>query len=339
MPDPDGFEVLSQLQPWFQGRWFPVMVVSADVTTEAKQRALSEGARDFLTKPFDMVEVLLRIKNLLEVRFTQLESRKQHLLLEQLVYDRTRDLDEARVEALSRLALAAEYRDDATGEHTQRVGRTSALIARMLGLPDLQVALIRHAAPLHDVGKIGLRDNILLKPARLTEEEYEVMRQHVEIGRSILSGSSSPLLKMAEEIAWTHHERWDGKGLPERHDRRRDPALGPDRRGRRRVRRAHHAAALQGRVADRGRGRADRRRERHALRPAGRGRLHRDAPGRRHHADARSHTSHRRPATTGGSLTHYSIRSRGRRQLSVFGFQDIPRRRPLAVGRRLKADG
>jgi putative two-component system response regulator len=212
MPDPDGFEVLNQLQPWFQGRWFPVMVVSADVTTEAKQRALSQGARDFLTKPFDMVEVLLRIKNLLEVRFTQLESRKRQLLLEQLVYDRTRDLDDARVEALSRLALAAEYRDDATGEHTQRVGRTSALIARMLGLPDLQVALIRHAAPLHDVGKIGLQDKILLKPARLTTEEYEVMRQHVEIGRSILSGSSSPLLKMAEEIAWTHHERWDGKG-------------------------------------------------------------------------------------------------------------------------------
>jgi putative two-component system response regulator len=212
MPDPDGFEVLSQLQPWFQGRWFPVMVVSADVTTDAKQRALSQGARDFLTKPFDMVEVLLRIKNLLEVRFTQLESRKRQLLLGQLVYERTRDLDDARVEALSRLALAAEYRDDATGEHTQRVGRTSALIARMLGLPDLQVALIRHAAPLHDVGKIGLQDKILLKPARLTPEEYEVMREHVEIGRSILSGSSSPLLKMAEEIAWTHHERWDGRG-------------------------------------------------------------------------------------------------------------------------------
>ena len=212
MPDPDGFEVLRQLQPWMKGRWFPVMVVSADVTTEAKQRALSEGARDFLTKPFDMVEVLLRIKNLLEVRFVQRESRKQHLALEQLVYDRTRDLDEARVEALSRLALAAEYRDDATGEHTQRVGRTSALIARMLGLPDVQVALIRHAAPLHDVGKIGLRDSILLKPARLSAEEYEEMKHHVEIGRSILSGSSSPLLKMAEEIAWTHHERWDGRG-------------------------------------------------------------------------------------------------------------------------------
>jgi putative two-component system response regulator len=212
MPEPDGFEVLRELRPWLEGRWFPVMVVSADVTTEAKLRALTDGARDFLTKPFDMVEVLLRIKNLLEVRFAQRESRKQHLVLEQLVYDRTRDLDEARVEALSRLALAAEYRDDATGEHTQRVGRTSALIARMLGLPDVQVALIRHAAPLHDVGKIGLRDSVLLKPARLTAEEYEEMQQHVEIGRSILSGSNSPLLKMAEEIAWTHHERWDGKG-------------------------------------------------------------------------------------------------------------------------------
>ena len=133
-------------------------------------------------------------------------------MLEQLVHDRTRDLDEARLEALSRLALASEYRDDATGEHTQRVGRTSAAIARMLGLPDGQVALIRHAAPLHDVGKIGLRDSILLKKGRLTEEEREEMQTHVSIGRSILSGSHAPLLKMAEEIAWTHHERWDGKG-------------------------------------------------------------------------------------------------------------------------------
>jgi putative two-component system response regulator len=212
MPDPDGFEVLAQLRPWFEGRWFPVLVVTADVTTEAKQRALSGGARDFLTKPFDMVEVLLRIQNLLEVRFLQVESRKHNLQLQQLVYDRTRDLDEARVEALSRLALAAEYRDDTTGEHTQRVGRTSALIARVLGLPDVQVGLIRHAAPLHDVGKIGLRDSVLLKKGRLTEEERDEMQTHVSIGRSILSGSRSPLLKMAEEIAWTHHERWDGKG-------------------------------------------------------------------------------------------------------------------------------
>src|SRR5688572_2721891 len=212
MPEPDGFEVLAQLQPWFDGRWFPVLVVTADVTTEAKQRALSGGARDFLTKPFDMVEVLLRIENLLEVRFLQREARKQNLVLEQLVHDRTRDLDEARVEALSRLALASEYRDDATGEHTQRVGRTSAMIARVMGLPDVQVGLLRHAAPLHDVGKIGLRDSILLKKGRLTEEEREEMKTHISIGRSILSGSRSPLLKMAEEIAWTHHERWDGKG-------------------------------------------------------------------------------------------------------------------------------
>ena len=212
MPDPDGFEVLSQLQPWLRGRWFPVLVVTADVTVEARPRALSAGARDFLTKPFDMMEVLLRIKNLLEVRFLQLEARKQNLVLEQLVEDRTRDLDDARVEALSRLALAAEYRDDTTGEHTQRVGRTSAAIAQVLGLRPEQVSLIRHAAPLHDVGKIGLRDGILLKRGRLTDVEREEMQTHVSIGRSILSGSRSPLLKMAEEIAWTHHERWDGKG-------------------------------------------------------------------------------------------------------------------------------
>jgi putative two-component system response regulator len=212
MPTPDGFEVLEQLEPWISGRWLPVLVLTADATRDTKQRALASGAKDFLVKPLDAVEVLLRIRNLLEMRFLQLEFRKQNLELEQRVDDQLSDLSEARLEMLQRLALAAEYRDDATGQHTQRVGRTSALLARALDVEPEEVELIRHAATLHDVGKIGIPDAILLKPARLTPEEFEQIKTHVTVGAMILSGSRSPLLRVAEQVALTHHEWWDGSG-------------------------------------------------------------------------------------------------------------------------------
>ena len=153
-----------------------------------------------------------RIRNLLEARFMQLELRGQSLTLEQQVDDRTRELSEARMEILERLAIASEYRDDDTGEHSQRIGRTSALIAEALGLEDEYVKLIRFAAPLHDIGKIGVPDQILLKPGKLTQSEFDVMRNHVNIGAFILSRSQSPILRMGEEISRTHHEWWDGSG-------------------------------------------------------------------------------------------------------------------------------
>ena len=214
MPRPDGFEVMELLAPWMEVRWFPILVLTADVTPEAKNRALSCGAKDFVTKPFETTEVLLRIQNLLEVRFLQLELRKHNLALEQRVSERTHDLRDARLEMLERLALAAEYRDDVTGEHTKRVGRTSGLVARALGLSDDDVELLTLSAPLHDVGKIGIPDRVLLKPGTLTAEEFEIMKRHTEIGQLMLSGSRSPLLQMAEQIVATHHEWWDGKGYP-----------------------------------------------------------------------------------------------------------------------------
>ena len=212
MPSPDGFEVLDQLEPWISGRWLPVLVLTADVNRDTKQRALAGGAKDFLVKPLDTIEVLLRIRNLLETRFLQLEFRKQNLELEQRVYDQHVDLGDARLEMLQRLALAAEYRDDATGQHTERVGRTAALVARGLDVEPEEAELIRYAATLHDVGKIGVPDSILLKPARLTEAEYDQMKRHVTVGAMILSGSRSPLLRVAEQVALTHHEWWDGGG-------------------------------------------------------------------------------------------------------------------------------
>lgn len=216
MPHPDGFEVLSQLAPWLEGSTrLPVLVLTADATPETKRRALSAGATDFLSKPFDTTEVVLRIRNLLLTRLLQLELRDQNKLLEQRVRERTLDLEEARIEILERLAFAAEYRDDATGQHAQRIGWLAALAARQLGLPDETIALIRRAAPLHDVGKLGLSDAVLLKQGRLSPEEMEAMKLHTGIGAEILGRSRSPLLRLSEEIARTHHERWDGSGYPD----------------------------------------------------------------------------------------------------------------------------
>ena len=135
-------------------------------------------------------------------------------VLEVKVAERTRDLEDARAETLHRLAIAAEYRDDDTFEHTKRVGATSANIAARLGLGADQVELLREAAPLHDVGKLAISDAILLKPGRLTEDEYEVVKTHAELGARLLSGSSAPVLQMAAVIAATHQERWDGSGYP-----------------------------------------------------------------------------------------------------------------------------
>jgi putative two-component system response regulator len=157
---------------------------------------------------------LLRIRNLLETRFLHLSLQSHNETLEQRVRERTRDLEEARLEVLERLTQAAEYRDDATGQHTRRVGELSARMARKLLLGDEDVELIRRAAPLHDTGKIAIPDAILLKPGRLTPEEFEIMKTHASIGARMLSGGRTPMMLLAEEIALSHHERWDGTGYP-----------------------------------------------------------------------------------------------------------------------------
>ena len=229
MPERDGFMVMEDLKQVIPADAFlPILVLTADVTPEAKQRALAGGAKDFLSKPFDTTEVLLRSNNLLQTRLLHLELANQNQILEVKVQERThdlqqaneelqaahRDLEDAHIEMLERMALAAEYRDDDTGEHTKRVGQVSAFLARAMRLAQDQVMLIRRAAPLHDVGKIAIPDQILLKPGRLTAEEFEVLKTHTTIGGKILSGGRFALLKMAEEIALTHHERWDGTGYP-----------------------------------------------------------------------------------------------------------------------------
>jgi putative two-component system response regulator len=215
MPEIDGFELMETLGPMTgERRSIPFLVLTADATEESKRRALTLGARDFLTKPLDRTELLLRVRNLLQVQRLQDRLFEQNANLELEVAERTQDLEQARLEILDRLALAAEYRDDDTQEHAWRIGRTCALLAIGLGLPDSDVELIRRAAPLHDIGKIGIPDPILLKPGRLTTAEFEQIKTHTTIGAEILSGSRSPLLRMAESIAMTHHEYWDGNGYP-----------------------------------------------------------------------------------------------------------------------------
>jgi putative two-component system response regulator len=213
MPHVDGLSLLRQLRSRVSADMFlPVLVMTADGSRKAKEEALSVGAKDFLTKPLDVGEVLLRIYNLLETRWLYTELKQYSLTLEAKVQERTQDLHLAQLEILQRLALAAEYRDDCTGQHTQRVGELAALLARAIGLAADRVELIRQAAPLHDVGKIGISDNILLKEDKLTDEEYVEIKKHTEIGRMILSGSNFSVLQLAEQIARYHHERWDGRG-------------------------------------------------------------------------------------------------------------------------------
>jgi putative two-component system response regulator len=215
MPQMDGFELMERLGTMTgERRSIAFLVLTADATEDTRRRALSMGARDFLTKPLDRIELLLRVRNLLQVEDLQDQLFEQNANLEDEVRERTRDLEQARLEILERLALAAEYRDDGTQEHAWRIGRTGALLAIGLELPDREVELIRRAAPLHDIGKVGIPDAILLKPGKLTGEEFETVKTHTTMGAEILSGSRSPLLLMAEQIALTHHERWDGQGYP-----------------------------------------------------------------------------------------------------------------------------
>ncbi len=214
MPRTSGFEVLTWVRTRMTDTFLPVIVLTADVKRETRELALELGASDFLNKPIDPIELLLRAKNLLHTRHLHLMVRGQNERLERKVQERTQELEDARYEVLKRLAVAAEYRDDATGEHTRRVADQATKLAGRLGLASEQVKLITLTAPLHDIGKIGVPDTILNKPGKLTELEFQIVKTHTTIGADILSGSNVPLLKTAEEIARSHHERWDGSGYP-----------------------------------------------------------------------------------------------------------------------------
>ena len=240
MPHLDGFQVMEAIKPSIPRKAFlPILVITADREPEVKIRCLSMGAKDFISKPFRAEEVLVRIKNLLETRHIHrfLEFKNETLKLK--VETENSRVQAAQLDILHRLAVAAEYRDDITGRHAGRVGVLASILATAAGLPGRTTSLLKKAAPLHDVGKIGIPDAILLKPDRLTEEEFEVMKSHTTIGGLILSKGSFRLLDVAREIALSHHEWWDGSGYPEGVGRRGDPPLREDR-GHCRCLRLHH---------------------------------------------------------------------------------------------------
>jgi putative two-component system response regulator len=216
MPGLDGFGVMAQIRALMEGpENLPVVVLTADATPEARHQALAMGARDFVTKPIDGRELLLRTRNVLHTRELQLQLQLHNASLEESVRQRTLDLETARLESLTLLAAVGEFHDDDTYRHTQRVGSLAASLGRALGRTETECADIRAAAPLHDLGKVGVPREILRKPGPLDEAEREVMMRHAAIGAQILAPSTSPVLRLASVIARSHHERWNGTGYPD----------------------------------------------------------------------------------------------------------------------------
>lgn len=217
MPYVDGFAVIQQLRAQMPPETYvPIIVLTADVSMAAKRRALAMGVQDFLTKPLDSVETLLRVRNTLQIyRMHQILQEHNQTLMER-VRERTLALEQARTETLLRLARTAEYRDDETGQHAQRVGGLAHHLAVAMGLPAAEANRLRQAAPLHDIGKVGIPDAILRKPGPLTAEERAIMERHTVIGARILEHSQVPVFQLGEVIARSHHERWDGTGYPDR---------------------------------------------------------------------------------------------------------------------------
>jgi len=215
MPFMDGIEVMQALKGAVGNKdYLPILVLTAQTDAQTRQKALAAGARDFLTKPFQPWEVFQRIHNLLETRVFYNNQRLRADDLELEVQKRTRELQLTQHEVVRRLGRAGEYRDNETGAHVVRMSKSCRLLALKAQLGQTFAELILQASPMHDVGKIGIPDNILLKPGRLTPEEREIMETHVEIGVDIIGKFDSEMLNMAREIAATHHEKWDGSGYP-----------------------------------------------------------------------------------------------------------------------------
>lgn len=216
MPHLDGFAVMNKIQasPLAQ-QLIPILVLTGRQGAEVRNRALQSGAQDFVNKPFDQTEVMLRVKNLLRVRAAYLAQTNLAIELENRVRERTTELNAATDFLVERLAMAGEMRDTDTGKHVLRVGQYARMLADAYGLPPEIGYLLEKAAPLHDLGKIGIPDSILLKRGKLTDGERSVMNNHTEMGANLLADHSSMLVQMASSIALSHHERWDGMGYPQ----------------------------------------------------------------------------------------------------------------------------
>ena len=214
MPRLDGYSVIEQLKSDVKESFPAILVLTAQDLQSRRLKALDIGARDFVTKPFNANELLLRVRNLLEVQLAHKQMKYQNEILEQKVRVRTKDIYDARLKIVRYLGRAAEYRDNETGLHILRMSKIAVLLGEALGMNSDDCELLLHAAPMHDIGKIGIPDQILLKPGKLDVQEWEIMKTHANIGCEILSGDESELMIMAREIAVSHHEKWDGSGYP-----------------------------------------------------------------------------------------------------------------------------
>ena len=236
MPEVSGLDILRQIRADPHHAHLPVVILTAVDDRDTMVCALELGATDFLRKPIDSVELVPRVRNALVVKAHHDHLESHALQLEKQVLERTAELSASRLEVIHCLARAAEYRDNDTGRHVIRVARYVRVIAEQLGLDSATVELFELAAPLHDIGKLGVPDAILLKPGKLDPEEFEVMQRHcalgkrtfepmsqlewesikahTRVGEKILNVAPSPIITVASRIALTHHERWDGSGYP-----------------------------------------------------------------------------------------------------------------------------
>lgn len=221
LPDGDGFQIAKKLKEDDKTKIIPIVMVTSLNGTRDRIKALEAGIDDFLTKPVDRTELIARVRSLLKVKCYNDQMINYQAGLETEVEKGSeqlkhamRKIREASLDTIHRLSRAAEYKDEDTGSHIIRMSRYAAAVARKMGMNAEEVEFILYASPMHDVGKISVPDRILLKPGKLDSEEWEIMKQHTLNGARILEGSESDFLKLAEEIALTHHEKWDGNGYP-----------------------------------------------------------------------------------------------------------------------------
>ncbi|NOX32916.1 MAG: response regulator [Deltaproteobacteria bacterium] len=200
MPGMSGIELSGKI---FEKYSSDVIIMTGKVKSYHYHEMINIGASDFVEKPFSIQELILRVNRVLRERRLKKEARNSH-----------EELKQAYVDSIHRLVMASEFKDEDTGDHIVRIGEYSRLMARKLGLPDKEIDNIYYAAPMHDVGKIGIPDKIMLKPGNLTPEEFEIIKTHTTIGAKLLSRSKSGILKMAKDIALCHHEKYDGNGYP-----------------------------------------------------------------------------------------------------------------------------
>jgi len=221
MPKKNGFEVVKELKQNNSTKYIPLVMVTAMKNVGQRAAAYDIGVDDFLSKPIDQVEIRSRVRSLLKVKQLNDMQQDYQKVLEQHLAEKTKNLKKAisliriaQRETIHRLSTAAEYKDEDTGSHLKRMMNYAATVSRAMGLDDKKAEQMLLASPMHDIGKIGIPDEILLKPGRLNPDERRIMQTHAEIGAQILTGSYDPVIKTAEIIALTHHEKWDGSGYP-----------------------------------------------------------------------------------------------------------------------------